>query len=94
MKTISMPRFKTDIANEICDTAVQTVKAGASPATIFVNWHSVEQLRDGARHSAFYERPFRYEPERFMGLRIVIDHSLQDGEFKIACKGGIGDAGI
>ena len=83
MKIIPMPKFKTDIANEICDTVIQTAKSGRVPVTLFVNWYSVEQLRDGAKHSAFYERPFRYEPERFMGMRIFIDHSLQDGEFKI-----------
>ena len=83
MKTIPMPKFKTDIADEICNAVVVSVKEGRAPVTLFINWTTVEQLRDGVRHSAFYEPPFRYEPERFMGMRIFIDHSLQDGEFKI-----------
>ena len=83
MKTISMPRFMSDIANEIFDTVVSAAKQGSDPDTLFVNWPTIEKLREGARHSAFYERPFRYGAERFMGLRIFIDHSLQDGEFKI-----------
>lgn len=94
MKPIPMPTFKTDIANDIYKTAVLAAKEGRMPVTLFLNWPTVEQLRKGVRHSAFYEKQFRYEPERFMGLRIVIDHSLQDGEFKIECKGGIGDARI
>ena len=83
MKTIAMPKFKTDIANEICNVVVLSAKEGHMPVTLFVNWVTLEQLRDGAKHSAFYERQFRHKPERFMGMQIVIDHSLQDGEFKI-----------
>ena len=83
MKTIPMPKFKTDVADKICNAVVVSVKEGCAPVTLFINWTTLGQLRDGVRHSAFYERQFRHKPERFMGVRIVIDHSLPDGEFKI-----------
>ena len=83
MKPISMPKFKTSIANDVCQAVVLAAKGGRMPVTLFINWTTVEQLRDGVRHSAFYEPPFRYEPEMFMGMQMVIDHSLPDGEFKI-----------
>lgn len=94
MKTISMPKFKTDIANKIFDAAVSAAKVDRLKDTLFANWTTVELLRKGVRHSAFYERPFRYSAERFMGLQVVIDHSLQDGEFRIGYKGDIRDGRV
>lgn len=83
MKTIPMPKFKTDIANEIFAVVVSARLKGRVIDTLFANWTTVEMLRKGVRHSAFYKRPFRTDHERFMGIRVVIDHSLQDDEIRI-----------